>query len=300
MTCAVVGMLVSGLVVAGCGLVGGNGQSGRLEEGGPVRVVAAENFYGSLAGQVGGSHVAVTSMLSNPNADPHLFQADARVQLDVARALVVIAKGDGYDQWMSRLLAATPSASRRTLTVADVVPQRGTTPNPHLWYDVPRLPAVVRAIGRTLTRADPAHAAAYRAGTERTVRSLRPLLSAVSNLRRAYTGAPVAYTEPVPGLLLQAAGLRVSTPASFARAVEDGTDPSPQDVASMRALLAQHRVKALLYNSQAATAVTSQLRQLARAHGVPVVPVTETQPAGRSFVGWQLDQVRALTAALGS
>lgn len=270
-----------------------------VEDASRVRVVAAENFYAQLARQIGGGRIEVTSILSNPNTDPHLFEPGTKTGLSVAAARVVIANGAGYDEWMTRLLAASPSPHRRVVTVADVLGVRGPDPNPHLWYDAPAMPRVVAAIGTALERADPGHAAAYRAGVRRTVGGLRPLLRAVAAVKVRFAGAPVAYTERVPGLLLAAAGLRVLTPASFARAVENGTDPSPTDVAAMQRLLTRHGVKALLYNEQASSALTARLRQTAHDAGVPVVPVTETEPAGTTFTGWQLSQVHALTKALG-
>jgi zinc/manganese transport system substrate-binding protein len=289
----VVAVAVAIAAAAGCGGVAKSAGDARL------RVVAAENFYGDLAGQIGGGRVTVTSILSNPNTDPHLFEPGTRTGLAVATADVVIVNGAGYDDWMGKLLAAAPSSHRRVVTVADVLRVRGSDPNPHLWYDAPALPRVVAAIANALTGADPAHAADYRAGVARTVAGLQPLLTAVSELKTRYAGAPVAYTERVPGLLLAAAGLRVLTPPSFARAVEDGTDPSPGDVAAMQRLLTGHQVKVLLYNQQATSPVTTRLQQTARAAGVPVVPVTETEPAGTTFTDWQLGQLKALEQALG-
>jgi zinc/manganese transport system substrate-binding protein len=261
-------------------------------------VVAAENFYGDLARDVGGDHVQVTSILSNPDADPHLFEPGSRTGLSVANAKVVIRNGAGYDDWMVKLLDAAPTRARRVVSVADVLGVAGPDPNPHLWYDTPSLPKVVMAIGDALTAADPAHADDYRAGVRRTVMSLRPLQAAVARLKALHGGAPVAYTERVPGLLLAAAGLRVLSPPAFARAIEDGADPAPADIAKMQRLLTSHAVKALLYNEQATSALTARLQQTARTAGVPVVPVTETEPAGTTFVSWQLAQVTALTNAL--
>lgn len=264
---------------------------------GPLQVVAAENFYGDLARQIGGRAVSVTSILSNPDADPHLFQAGARAELKVADAGVVIDNGAGYDDWMGNLLAAAPSSSRHLITVADVLHVHGDDPNPHLWYDAPRLPTVVAAIGSAMAQADPAQAVHFADGVRSTVAHLQPLLTAVRGLRARFAGLPVAYTERVPGLLLQAAGLRVLTPAPFARAVEDGTDPSPRDVATMDQLLTGHRVRVLVYNLQATSTATTRLRQVALDAGVPVVAVTETEPAGSSFLGWQLRQIHSLAAA---
>lgn len=286
-------------VAAAIGL-GGCAGAGASHASARVHVVAAENFYGDLAEQIGGSRVGVTSVISSPDADPHLFEPGSRTGLAVAKAKVVISNGAGYDDWMSKLLAASPAQGRRSVTIADVLQVKGTDPNPHLWYDVPALPRVVTAIGDALISADPGNATAYRRGVSQTLTSLQPLLQAVDELRSRDSGLPVAYTERVPGLLLAAAGLHVRTPSRFAAAIEDGTDPSPADVAAMQSLLTHHRVRALLYNQQASSPLTERLRQLAASSGVPVVPVTETEPTGSTFVGWQLGQVQALIRALGT
>jgi zinc/manganese transport system substrate-binding protein len=287
------GVLITG-GVSGCG-AGSPTAAGATSR---LPVVAAENFYGDLVSQVGGAHVAVSSILSNPDADPHLFQPGTRTGLAVASARVVVANGAGYDGWIAKLLAAAPSSTRQLVDVAAVLRVSGPDANPHLWYDPPALPRVVTAIGAALAQADPPHAGDYRAGVRRTIARLQPLLDAVRRLKARFAGAPVAYTERVPGLLLAAAGLRVLTPASFARAVEDGTDPSPADVATMQHLLTARAVKVLLYNQQATSPLTARLRQTASASGIAVVPVTETEPGHTTFAAWQLAQVRALAAAL--
>jgi zinc/manganese transport system substrate-binding protein len=265
---------------------------------GPLAVVAAENFWGNLASQIGGSHVDVTSLISKPDVDPHLFEPSVADELSVAKAAVVIANGAGYDPFISRLLAAAGSSHRVVVTVANVLHVTGSDPNPHLWYDAPKLPVVVTAIADSLASADPADAAAYHRGATATIASLQPLEQAVRALRAADAGEPVAYTERVPGYLLAAAGLNVLTPPGFARSIEDGTEPAASDELAMRALITDHRIKALIYNEQATSPATAQLQSMAQAAGIPVVPVTETMPADATFESWQVGQVRALAAAL--
>ena len=285
-------VLAALLGVAACG--GGSGGG----SGHGLRVVAAENVYGDLVHQVGGSLVDVTSILTDPTADPHLFTTSVTTGLAVSRAGVVVDNGLGYDPWMDRLLAASPNSSRRVITVADVLGVHGSAANPHLWYDVPRMPNVVRAIGAALTAADPGHRTAYVGGVRRTLAALQPLIRAVAALKATYGGASVAYTERVPGYLLDAAGLVVRTPPAFARAVEDGTDPPPAATNAFESLIRQRQIKVLLYNSQAVTRLTARMQSLARAAGVPVVAVTETIPLGQTFQSWQLGQVMALDRAL--
>jgi zinc/manganese transport system substrate-binding protein len=278
-------------LLAGCG-------SSTKKSG--LNIVAAENVYGNIAAQIGGSHVSVTSILSSPSADPHLFEPDNSDTFDVALAKVVLQDGLGYDAFMTKLEDAAPSNSRTVVTVADVLGVHAKDANPHLWYDVPQLDRIGGAIAAAFMKADPPHAGAYRAGLRRFERSLGPLQREVASIRARYHGTPVAYTEPVPGYLVTAAGLRNLAPDSFTRAIEDGTEPSPSDVGVMNGLIAKHRIRAFLYNSQAVSAVTRRLRDAARAAGIPVVPVTETLPLGLTFQQWQLDQARALAAALAA
>jgi zinc/manganese transport system substrate-binding protein len=240
----------------------------------------------------------VTSVLSDPNADPHLFEPGTRNGLAVAEAAVVIQNGAGYDSFMNRLEAAAPASHRVVLTMAELLGARTAKANPHLWYDLPQLGRMAGAIAAALTRADPRGAPAYRAGLARFLRRLRPLREEVQRIRRRDAGRPVAYTEPVPGYLLAAAGLHDLTPPAFARAIEDGSEPPPQAVAAMDALLQERRVRVLLENRQATSPVTRQVVGLARQSGIPVVAVTETLPAGQSYQSWQLAQARLLARAL--
>jgi len=218
------------LLVSACG-GSSRGATGRLD------VVAAENVYGNIAAQIGGPHVSVTSILTNPDADPHLFEPGTSSGLAVAGAKVVIQNGLGYDAFMAKLENAAPSKHRIVVTTADVLGIQGKDANPHLWYDVPKLGRIARAIASALERADPRHAAAYRSGLSHFDRSLGPLRREVATIRTRFHGAPVAYTEPVPGYLLLAAELRNLAPDSFTRPIEDGSEPSPSAVAAMNAAI---------------------------------------------------------------
>jgi zinc/manganese transport system substrate-binding protein len=263
-----------------------------------LRVVAAESVYGNIAAQIGGNDADVESVLTNPNADPHLFEAGSQTGLAVARAQLVVQNGLGYDAFMTKLEAAAPNAVRRVLTIADVLGVRGAGANPHFWYDVPRLQQIAAAIEAAMGRADPKHREEFAAGLRRFASSLAPLRREVTAMRAQFSGTPVAYTEPVPGYLVAAAGLVNRAPAGFTRAIEEGREPSPQDVSSMTRLLSQRHVRVLLYNAQAVSPITQRLREVAHAAGVPVVPVRETLPPRLSFQQWQLAQARALAAAL--
>jgi zinc/manganese transport system substrate-binding protein len=265
-----------------------------------VHVVAAENMWGSVVAQIGGRHASVNSIISDPSADPHLYTSNPRDAARLAQANLVIVNGQGYDDWADKLLGAAPSAKRHVLTVADVIRPGGRDPNPHLWYDVPRLPTAASAIADALAAEDPHDAGYFRANEQRFDASLQPLLSTVAAIEQRHLHAPVAYTERVPGYLLDAAGLTIKTPPGFASAIESGSEPSPSDTQRLNDLIARRKIQVLLYNSQAVTSVTKRLRSLAARSGVPVVPVTETLPPGEpTFQSWQLHQAQALLKALG-
>ncbi|HWB66275.1 MAG TPA: zinc ABC transporter substrate-binding protein [Mycobacteriales bacterium] len=289
--------VVALVAIAGCG---STGLPGSTTAGHPVRVVAAENVWGDIASQIGGRYVDVTSLISTPTEDPHLFESDPEDAAEVGAAQLVIENGLGYDDFVDRLLSAGSSAGGRLLSIQHVLGVTNGSANPHLWYWTARLPEVADAIARQLTAIAPAHAATFRANARRFDRSLKPLLATIAQIRAKYAGTPIAYTERVPGYLVAAAGLRLATPASFSQAIEDGNDPSPQDAAAFDADITDHRVKVLLYNSQVVDSQTTHIKQLAAAAHIPVVGVSETIPSGaRDFQAWQLSQARALLTALG-
>jgi len=285
------------LVVLGCAAALA-GCAGTADSGGRIPVVAAENFYGSIVGQVGGAHVAVTSIIKDPSADPHEYTGTVDDTEAVAHARLVVVNGASYDAFMEKLLAASPTSGRTVIHVDKLTRVRGADPNPHLWYDPRVAAAVARATASTLANVDPSHAAAYRKGAARFVASLAPLEAEIVSLHTRFAGVPFAYTERVPGYLTERIGLSLETPAAFARADEQGTDPPPQAVAAMRALVTGHRIRLLVYNRQASSPAASDIRALARRAGIPVVGVSENSPRGESYQQWQLDQLRAIDRAL--
>jgi len=263
-----------------------------------VNVVAAENFYGDVASQIGGSHVAVTSILSNPDQDPHLFEASPKTARALQHAQVVIYNGANYDPWMSKLLGASKQAKRATIVVADLVGKKAGD-NPHLWYDPATMPAAARAIAAELGRADPAPKAEYDANLQKFVASLKPVDDKVAALRAQYKGVPVTATEPVFGYMSDAIGLDMRN-LRFQLATMNDTEASAQDVAAFENDLRKKQVRVLIYNSQAEAPMTKRMLKIARDGGVPTVSVTETQPAGKTFQQWMAGQLDALSAALAA
>jgi zinc/manganese transport system substrate-binding protein len=268
-------------------------------QAGKLGVVAAENFWGDIAKQIGGDRVHVTSIISDPNTDPHQYESNARDGAAIAGASFVIRNGAGYDEFINKLLAATPKSDREVLDVATVV-GAGHDANPHLWYNPDYVRKAAQAIQAQLASEDPAHAAVYRSNLGTFLEGEQQVVDVIDQIKSRYSGQAIAYTERVPGYLVDAAGLRLGTPASFAQAIEDDSDPSPADIAAFDLALKDHRVKALLYNAQVTSPTTQRLKDTARSSGVPVVGVTETMPQGaKDFQTWQADQARALLAALG-
>ena len=266
----------------------------------PIAVVASTNVWGDIVKQIGGDHVNVTSIMSDPNADPHAYEADAKTGAAVSRGQFVIQNGLGYDDFMDKLLAASPSPNRAVLNAADVMKISGQDANPHIWYDIAKIPDVATAISEQLGKLDPADAATFTANAKAFTDSLAPVNAAIANVKAKYTGAPIGYTERVPGYLVDAAGLRLATPASFAQSIEDGNDPSPADNAAMDSAISTKAIKVLLYNGQVTSPATDAVKQLAGKSGVPVVGVTETlPPTDKDFQAWQQRQITEITTALG-
>lgn len=267
-------------------------------QGAQVPVVAAENFYGDLVTQIGGAAVRVTSVLSNPDQDPHLFEVSPSTARTVAAARVVVLNGAGYDSWMERLLGtARRTGSDRQVVVAADVLGRKAGDNPHLWYDPAALPTMARAVAGALQTADPARAEEYRAGLDRFLRAFHSVEERVAAMRGRHAGVPVTATEPVFGLMAGALGLSMRN-ERFQLATMNGTEPRASDVAAMEADLRGKRVRALIYNSQSSSSTARRLLRLAASSSVPAVGVTETLPAGKTYQAWMLDQLDALDRAL--
>jgi len=263
---------------------------------GPVTIVAAENFYGDLAKHVAGSHATVTSILSNPDQDPHLFEADAATAKSLANARIVIANGADYDPWMEKLLNASKAENRTEIVVADLVGKKSGD-NPHLWYDPANMKATAEKLAEELSKADPAHKADYDKNAKAFVASLKPLEAKMAEIKSHYAGQPVTASEPVFGYMAQALGLDMHN-EKFQTAVMNSTEPSPADVAAFEDDLKGHKVKVMLYNSQADDAAVKRLVGIAKDSHVPVVGVSETEPAGKTYEAWMLDQLTALNQAL--
>jgi zinc/manganese transport system substrate-binding protein len=288
-------VVTAGLLATAC-----SATSASNAPGGPViTAVGAENQYANVIGQIGGKYVRVTAIESNPNTDPHTFEASPSVAQQVSAAQLVVQNGLGYDTYMDKIEAAAPSSARKVIVAQHLLGLPDSTPNPHLWYAPATMPAVARAVARDLSGMQPAHAAYFAANLRRFEASLQPWFQAMARFKAAYPGTPVAVTEPVGDYLLQAVGARILTPYTFQADVMNGVDPSPQDVSLEDGLFSGHRVKVFLYNQQVTDSLTQSFLSQASKDGIPVVGVYETMPApGYDYQSWMLAEVRALQRAV--
>lgn len=262
----------------------------------PIRIVAAENFYGDLARQIGGIHVDITSILSSPNDDPHLFESTPSTARSLADAQIVIFNGAGYDAWMDRLLSVGGTNARTALSAAEITGHHSGD-NPHIWYDPATFPAVAAALTAELSRRDPDHAAEFRANLGRFEMAFREVVDRISAIRASHGGTPVTATEPVFGYMAAAMGLEMLN-ENFQIAAMNETEPSASDVAAFEASLKNGTARILFYNRQVDNETTARLLEIANAAKVPVVGITETEPAGESIVTWFGQQQDAVEAAL--
>jgi zinc/manganese transport system substrate-binding protein len=262
----------------------------------PVKVVAAENFYGDIAQQIGGSNIAVTSVLSNPDQDPHLFEASPSTAKALADAKVVIVNGVDYDPWMDKLLKVNKITGRKEILVAALAGKKAGD-NPHLWYSPLTVKAVAKKLSEELGSIDPPHKADYEKGFVTFVESLKPVEAKIAEMHKKYSGAPVIATEPVFGYMAELLGLKVHN-EKFALAVMNNTEPSASDVAAFENDLKSHKVKVMLYNAQASELALQRLVQMAKDEKIPVVGISETEPPNATYQEWMSSQLDALEKAL--
>jgi zinc/manganese transport system substrate-binding protein len=277
----------------------GAGSSSAGDPAGTIVAVGAENQYANVISQIGGRYTRVTAIESNPNTDPHSFEASASVAQLVSRAQLVVQNGLGYDTYMNKIEAAAPNTKRRVIDVQKLLGLPDSTPNPHLWYKPTTMPAVARAVARDLSATAPAHAAYFAANAASFERSLQPWYRAIAQFKAAFPGTPVATTEPVGDYMLQAAGARILTPFAFQADIMNGVDPPPQYVSLQDNLFSGRKVKVFVYNQQVTDPLTQSFLAEAHHDGIPVVGVYETMPTpGYSYQSWMLAEVHALHQAV--
>ena len=286
-------VLAGGIALAGCGGV----SAGATGDG--VRVVAAENFWGSIARQVGGTHVTVQSIIVNPAQDPHSYEPSSADARTMAEAQLAIVNGIGYDPWAPKLMAANPVDGRRVVTVgARFGLHEGD--NPHRWYDPQEVEAVAGAIAKTLTKLDPNQGRYFAAGLRTfETQGLGQYHALIAQIRRRYAGVAVGASESIFALQAPALGLNLITPTGLMKAVSEGTDITARDASRAESQITAGKIKVWIYNTQNQTPEVQHLSSLARSHHVPILTITETlTPATASFEQWQTEQLERLASAL--
>ena len=282
-------------LLAGCGA-----GAGSTAANGRIVAVGAENEYANVISQIGGRYVSATAIESNPNTDPHTFEASPSVAEVVGAARLVVQNGVGYDTYMNKIESASPSSSRTVIDVQHLLGLPDSTPNPHLWYLPRTMPAVAGALVKALSKIAPAHAAYFAANARTFDASLIPWYQALKQFATQFPRTPVATTEPVGDYMLQAAGTVILTPFGLQADVMNGVDPAPQDVTLQSSLLTGRRVKAFLYNQQVTDTLTQTFLADAKRSGVPVVGVYETMPTGYNYQSWMVAEVEALRRAVAN
>jgi zinc/manganese transport system substrate-binding protein len=292
-------MLAAG-ALAGCGI--SSSANFAASSGGrdaSIAAVGAENEYANVIEQIGGKYVKVTAIESNPNTDPHTYEASPSVAQTVSQAQLIVQNGVGYDAYMEKIESASSSSSRKIIDVQKLLGLPESTPNPHLWYKPTTMPAVARAIGADLAALQPAQASYFQANVASFDASLQPWLAALRQFRSRYGGTSVTTTEPVVDYMLEAAGINNLTPFSMQADIMNGTDPAPQDVSLEQSLFAGHKVKAFVQNQQVTSSLTESFVNDAKHSGVPVVGVSETMPTpGYVYQSWMLAEIRAIEKAV--
>ncbi len=292
----VLGGLVAVWSLAACGL----SQTPAGSVSGKVQVVAAENFWGSIAAQVGGEHASVTSIIANPNTDPHDYDPTPQDARRIAQAKYVIFNGVGYDAWAGKLLDANPAAGRVVLTVGDLLGKKEGD-NPHLWYSPSYVDRTVDRIAADLGKIDGADASYFQLqAADYKSLGLKAYHDAVAAIRQKYAGTKVGASESIFSYLAEGTGLDLITPPGYLNAISEGADPSAADKATVESQIATRSIKVFVYNSQNSTPEVQGLVAKGRARGISIVSVTETMvPARATFQDWQTAQLKDLLQALG-
>jgi zinc/manganese transport system substrate-binding protein len=264
-----------------------------------IQVVAAENFWGSIAGQLGGSHVQVDSIITNPDTDPHSYEPTAADARTVTTAQFTIVNGIGYDAWADKLLSTNPGSGRTELKVGDLV---GIKPggNPHRWYSPDNVHQVIEAITAGYKKIDPADAAYF--DQQKTIfetQTLAPYNRLIGDIKAKYAGTPIGASESIVTPLAGGLGLTMKTPETFLDAMSEGTDPTAADKATIDQQIKTKQIKVYVYNSQNSTPDVVAQVNLAKSEGIPVATVTETlAPAGDTFQQWQVAELQGIETAL--
>ncbi|WP_329044423.1 zinc ABC transporter substrate-binding protein [Amycolatopsis sp. NBC_01488] len=288
------------VVLTGCATSAPAQNTGSTGSNTKIAVVAAEIFWGSIATQLGGEHVTVTSIIDNPDTDPHDYEPTPADGRTLASAQYAIVNGIGYDPWAPKLVAANPNAQRTVLTVGDLVGVKEGG-NPHRWYSPDDVHKVIEQISADYKKIDPADAAYFDTQKQTfETQGLGQYTTLISDIKAKYAGTPIGASESIVSPLAEGLGLKMLTPDSFLTAISEGSDPTAADKSTIDAQIKGKQIKVYVYNSQNSTPDVQAQVDAAKAAGIPVATVTETpDPATASFQDWQTKQLQGIEQALG-
>jgi len=292
------------MILAGCTVPRGTSPEssslatpGNTRQAAVISIVAAENFYGDIAKQLGGNRVSVKSILSDPNIDPHEYETNVQDAIAVSDANIVVKNGLGYDTWMDKLLSASPNPDRIVLTAGNIAPHL-LAENPHVWYGIENIQAIAQSITDSMKKIDPTDSAIFDDNLSTFLNSLKPLLQKIADIKTKYNGIPIGLTETLYLYQTQLMGLNVLTPYEFEKAISAGNDPPADSIQITNDQISKKQVKVLIYNSQKVTPVTTNLLNAAKALNIPQIYVTETMPKNKTYQTWMMDQLNSLLNSL--
>jgi len=262
-----------------------------------VQVVAAENTYGDLVQQIAGIHAHVLSIISDPNVDPHEYEANVDNARQIADADIIIENGSGYDTWLDKLMATTQNSKRILITAFDVAPTH-LKENEHVWYNPDNVIAISQKILEALKAKDPSDAAEFDSNFAALKTEIEKLDARLADLKARYAGTPIGLTETIFLYQSELIGLNVLTPWTFDKAIAEGNDPSAADAITAEQQITSRHTKILVYNVQTITPITTKLQDEAKVLSIPVVPVSETMPPGLHYQSWMSKQFDVLASAL--
>ena len=262
----------------------------------PINIVAAENFYGELAQEIGGKEVKVQSIISNPDADPHLFTTSPSTSKALAQAQIIIYNGADYDSWIGQMLANVNKTNVSIINVADLVGVKSGQ-NPHLWYKPETFPKLAQILADKLIQLDPQNKVQIQANLKQFLGEHNQVTQAIQQTKLKYAGTQVTATEPVYGYMADAMGLKMQG-LDFQWKIMNDSEPTPKMIASYQELLTAKKVKVLFYNSQVSDSITKNMQNLAVQNSIQIVGVTETMPQNMTVNAWLLSGIRTTNSSL--
>lgn len=262
----------------------------------PIHIVAAENFYGNIAKEIGGEYVQVDNILNNPNQDPHLFSASSQTAKALAQADIVVYNGIGYDTWMDRLLSIESHKPRDVIIVSQLLNKK-MGDNPHIWYNPQTMPLYAKALADKLIKLDPQHQSYYSKQLQQFNQNYNTLITLINQVKKRFQNTPIIATEPVFGDMAHALSLQMHS-QDFQIKIMNDIAPSPLDMQNFESALRQHKVKLLIYNNQVSNPLTQRMRAIAINENIATVGISETQPTNTTYIEWMINQLKQLESAL--